>query len=122
MSPRLSSSPDAATSIGILLLAAATVAMVSHLFGVTDGLVSMNCGAAPTLSYVEIDAYIAFLDCKRTIEQHYWTVVALLGGLAVGYGSRAWLRREAKQGAETDQQLDDEMARIRADKENRPSA
>jgi hypothetical protein len=120
MVERLSSRPDAVTMVGVSLIAMAALSVISHVFGVTDALVAANCGAAPSRNYAVIDAYIAFLDCQRTVEQRYWNVVSVLAGCLVGYGARAWLRREAKQDAQRDKQLDDEMARIRVDAERRP--
>jgi hypothetical protein len=122
MDERLSSRPDAATSVGIFLLALAAVSLISHFFGATDALVAANCGAAPSRNYALFDTYIAFLDCQRTIEQGYWSMVAILTGCATGYGARAWLRREVKQDAERDKLLDVEIARIRANSERRPRA
>ncbi len=108
--------------VGISLFALAAVSLISHFFGVTDALVAANCGAAPSRNYTAIDVYIAFLDCQRTVEQRYGNVVTVLAFCAVGCGVRAWLRGEAKQDARTDKQLDDEIARIRADAERRPPA
>lgn len=108
--------------VGVSLVALAALSLLSHVFGVTDALVAASCGAAPPRNYAVIDAYIAFLDCQRTVEQRYWNVVAVLAGCLVGYGARAWLRREAKQDAQRDEQLEDEIARIRADAERRPHA
>ncbi|MBY0565515.1 MAG: hypothetical protein K2P58_15205 [Hyphomonadaceae bacterium] len=108
--------------VGVSLIALAALSLISHGFGFPDALVAANCGAAPSRNYAVIDAYVAFLDCKRTVEQRYWNVVSVLAGCLVGYGALAWLRREAKQDAQRDKQLDDEMARIRADAERRPHA
>lgn len=108
--------------VGASLIALAALSLISHVFGVTDALVAANCGAAPSRNCAVIDAYIAFLDCQRTVEQRYWNVVAVLGGCLIGYGARAWLRREAKQDAQREKQLDDEIARIRAEAERRPHA
>jgi hypothetical protein len=119
MVERLSSRPDAVTMVGVSLIALAALSLISHVLGITDALVAANCGAAPSRNYAVIDTYIAFLHCQRTVEQSYWNVISVLAGCIVGYGARAWLRREAKQDAQRDKQLNDEMARIRADAERR---
>lgn len=122
MVERLSPRFDAVTTVGVSLIALAALSLISHVFGVTDALVAANCGAAPSRNYAVIDAYIAFLDCQRTVEHRYWSVVSVLAACLVGFGARAWLRREAKEDAQRDRQLDDEMARIRDDAERRPRA
>lgn len=108
--------------IGVSLLVLAAVALISYFFRITDVLVAATCGAEPSRNYAAIEGYIAFLHCQGTTEQRYWTVIAALTGCVVGYGARAWLRREAKQDAKNDQKLDEEIARIRAETESRPRA
>jgi len=121
MAERFPSRPDALAMVGLLLLAFAAVAMISHSFGITDVLVSTNCGAAPSRGYDHVEAYIAYLDCQRTVENRYWGLTSGLTGCAVGLGVRTWLRREAKREAQRDKQLDEEMTRIRVDTEGRPA-
>jgi len=114
--------PDAATVVGLILLATAVVALVSWVFQITDTFVAATCGPAPTRNFASIDAYIDFLHCQDATENRYWMVMAVALGAGMGYTARAWLRREARRDVANDEKLDAEIARIRGQADSRHDA
>lgn len=115
MDERVSSRPDAATSLGVCLLVFFVLLLISYLLGVPKLLVATYCGAPPPTGYLDVEALIAFGDCQSTVEQRYLTALAGFNGIAFGLMASVWERREAKQNAKMERALDEEIAQIRAE-------
>ncbi|HRE42927.1 MAG TPA: hypothetical protein PKY87_03030 [Terricaulis sp.] len=115
MDERVSSRPDAATSLGVGLLAFFGLLLISYLLGVTKLLVAAYCGAPPPTDYLDVEAIIAFSNCQSTVEHRYFAALGGGSGIAFALMASVWARREAKQSAKMERELDEEIAQIRAE-------
>lgn len=115
MDERVSSRPDAATSLGVGLLVFFVLLLISYLLGVTKLLVATYCGALPATGYLDVEALIAFRHCQSTVEHRYFAALAGFNGIAFALMASVWERREVKQSAKMERELDEEIEQIRAE-------